>query len=384
LKKLIGGLSLFFSGFTFAVAPTEAQLVALAKRVMFEQKDISSIELYNMYGKNHPKMAILPISGTSWKPVMEQMPEGYIKSIAGNFNSRADSADLIESIDARYKTAKFETANTIVTRSNGYTFCLVDDGLRQEFEHNAGFLRTYFAGILPVYFEREDVFLFMRHHEASHCLDPDDTDSSDEQKFLSTMIHEATADLTATLVYANRYGDFDLFFKAIRPMRMANSMDVEHTTEDIVEHMISGLTPADLYGVDFSKIMKIRADLISRFETKEYLEIMIKNAYEKQAVSLYLKKRIEKNGQYQSPDVSRMLDKNTDILNTLVTREIYNSIDMDQRYDAMVNSSVDNLRKYRGKVDMGSAELKDFGRLVGVIGLKLRPETLARVQSLYR
>lgn len=287
LRKSIFVAAMALSGISSADTMTEAQLIEYSKSLMYKKDDISSTELASMYGKRDRKMLILPVSGTSWPYVLEKMPDGYIKSISGHFNSRADSQDLIAKIDAVYQSAQFETANTLVTRSNGYTFCLVDDGLRKEFEHQKGFLRSYFAGVLPVYFEREDVFLFMRHHEASHCLDGDDVFESREQKVLSTMINESIADLTATLVYANRHGNYDLFYKLIKPMRMANSMDVEHTTEDIVEHMISSVDAERLHNISFDKVMEVRRLLISNMESKEYLAIMIKNAYEKQVVSLF-------------------------------------------------------------------------------------------------
>lgn len=384
LRKSIFWIGMALSSISSADTMTEAQLIEYSKSLMYKKNDISSTELASMYGKRDRKILILPISGTSWPYVLEKMPDGYIKSISGHFNSRADSQDLIAKIDAVYQSTQFETANTLVTRSNGYNFCLVDDGLRKEFENQKGFLRSYFAGVLPVYFEREDVFLFMRHHEASHCLDNDDAFESNEQKVLSTMINESIADLTATLVYANRHGNYDLFYKLIKPMRMANSMDVEHTTEDIVEHMISTVDAERLHNINFDKVMEVRRLLISKMESKEYLTIMIKNAYEKQVVSLYLKKKLEEQGQYQNASIVNMLDQNTDVLNKLVTRDIYESIDLDRRFDSMVNASLDNIFYYSAYLNPSDPVLKNFPNYAGSLGMNLREQTKIRLKKLYQ
>lgn len=373
---------MMFAGGSFAGELSERDIISYANKSMYENNDISAIELSKMYGPMDRRMLILPISGITWKDVIMKMPDSYIKSMSGYYGSRADREEIIDKIDSVYKTSKFETANTLVTRSNGYKFCLVDDGLREEFRSNKGFLRLFFGGLLPVYFEREDLFMFMRHHEVSHCLDDEVDYQSPEQKVISTMVHESAADLTATLVYANRYGTYDIFYKLIKPMRMANSMDVEHTTEDIVDHMIRDIDPGVLKGVEFSKIMKLRNVLLSNMETKEYLAIMIKNAYEKQMVSLYLRKKMLERGISQSKEVNSILDHNTDILNKLVTREIYRSIDIDNRFSSMIDASVDNLMHYKRNVNFDDGDIIKFKKYASTIGLQISPEVSLKLSNL--
>lgn len=382
MKKIALILSLLWSSLTFGDQMSEAELIAMAKQSMTEKNDVSSLELNDMYGR--PGLIILPFSGFVWADVIKEIPPQFLYNLTSQFKTRNTSLDLITTINDRYLKTSYEESSSLVTRtSNNYTFCFVDDGLRKEFENTDGSLKPYFAGLLPLYFQKDDLFNFIRHHESSHCLDNEFDGTSDEQKFLSVMLNETRADLTATLVDANRQGNFDLFFNLIRPMRMTSVFDIEHTTEDTVQALISNLDPVKLKGLPFSKILLMRDSLIAKMETKEMIGVLLRNAYEKEQIGLYLVQKFRDTGQVVDSSVQNLLQSNQKILDSMIPSTIVASADLDRRYNDMVSSVLDNHVYYKEYIDRENTMIMNFKSHIASFNVEIKPDILNRISSIY-
>ncbi|MBI6727055.1 hypothetical protein YA0089_25930 [Pseudomonas viridiflava] len=356
---------------------TQTEMISFAKQRMSKENDISSLELNQMYAGR--KVLILPISGTSWPGTLRAMPDQFVSFLARQYKVRETADDLIASLETKYETEGFESANTMVTRSDDYVFCIVDDGLRGSFESSKGFMRSFYGGLMPLYFERSDLFEFIRHHETSHCLDSASDGNTDGQKFLSVMINETKADLNATLVYANRHGNFNLFFDMIKPMRMGNVMDVEHTTEDAVEHLIAGIDPASLKDVPFTKIMQLRELLIGQLESKEMVQIMLRNAFEKQQMAEYLVQIADKNSNVLPLSMRAAVEKNKSFVVGFIPSSLRQNFDMERRFNAMIVATMGNHTAYSGYIDGNDEMIKNFRSSISMFGVRLPPETKSRL-----
>lgn len=377
------GLSLLWSSITFGQPTSEAELIATAKSLMYSKNDISTIELNDMYGQE--KLIILPFSGFIWADVLRSIPPQFLSNLTSQFHARNTAEDLIKVIGDRYQNTSYEESNSLVTRTNNdYIFCLVDDGLRKEFEQKKGVMKPSFAGLLPLYFQRDDLFDFVRHHESSHCLDDEFSGVSSEQKFLSVMINETKADLTATLVSANKNGNFDLFNKLIRPMRMTSVFDIEHTTEDVVGALIKNVDPQALKGLPFSEIMRIRSHLVAKIETPEIMAVLLKNAYEKEQVGLYLTQKFRQSGQVVEASVQKLLEGNQRVLDVLVPKSVVDGSDLDKRYNDMIGSVLENHAYYFDYLDKNAPTIRNFKKNLMGFGVEIQPTMLERINSLYK
>ncbi|MFK4132278.1 hypothetical protein ACI2KR_08285 [Pseudomonas luteola] len=382
MRKLYWSLSLLWSSMAMAQSPPEESIIEQARQQMYAKNDISSIELNEMYGRD--KMIILPISGLIWSSVLKEMPQQFISSLTSEFNTRNTADDLIRAIDARYKNKSYQEAKSLVTRtSNGYTFCLVDDGLRESFENVKGVMQPFFAGMMPLYFQRDDLFEFVRHHEASHCLDDSYDGSSREQHFINTMIAETTADLNAVLVYAHRHGTFDLYFKLIRPMRIVSIFDIEHTTEDAVGDLIKGLDPRAIRNMSFPEVMALRNTLVQRLETSDMAKRMLINAYEKHRIALYLKTKFKESGQAVDGPIEVLLSSNQALMDALVSSSMVAEADIDGRFNNMVRAVIENNSYYADYIDWNNEANVHFRRNLEYFGVALDKATQKAIDELY-
>jgi hypothetical protein len=381
-KSILFAMSLLWSGLTYSQPMSEPDLIAMAKQLMNSKNDISTIELNNMYG--HDKLIILPFSGFVWSDVLQHIPPQFLLNLTTQFKTRNSVDDLIVSINNRYQNTSYEESNSLVTRTNNdYVFCLVDDGLRKEFENKNGVMKPFFAGLMPLYFQRDDLFDFVRHHESSHCLDDEFYGTAKDQKFLSVLINETRADLTAALVSANKNGNYDLFYKLIRPMRMASVFDIEHTTEDAVASLLSTQDASKLHGLDFSEIMRIRSILIQKLETPEYLRMMLKNCYEKEQIGLYLVQKFRQTGQHVDVSIQGLLAQNQDVLDTMVPEDIVKNADLDKRYNDMVISVMENHQYYHDYIDFKSPQIDSFKRNLESFGVQMNQNVESTLKNNY-
>jgi len=120
-----------------------------------------------------------------------------------------------------------------------------------------GPLHEYTLPTMPVLFPQHMTNFMMGAHESEHCLyraklSPNET--SDDK--YSSSVRELAADLSAALYYARETGSFDIYPLLIRPMRLANPVDLGHTTANALNELIRGIDPQKFQGVDPELIQK--------------------------------------------------------------------------------------------------------------------------------